>query len=449
MERIWKFYEHINEIVYTTDLDTYELQYMNRKALDAYGYVSLEEIKGKKCYEVLQGCSCPCTVCTNECLREGYFYEWKYYNPILGKTYALKDTMIKDGDRRYRMELAIDMSLQEQQQKTIKEFSDHEVMINEGLRIALAEPEPVKAIEVLLEYLGRALKSERVYIFEEGKEDNTVDNTFEWCASGVIPQIENLQAVPFEAVEYWYQTFKQDENIIIKDLEMIKDEKPTTYEYLKPQNINSLVVSPLVDNKKIIGFYGVDNPPGDSLNNISIMFWIMGHFIVSLLKRRNLIVKLESLSYYDQLTGIRNRHAMDAYFDTFKKGDSIGVLYGDVMGLKHVNDTQGHHAGDELLLRAVQCLKRHFREEELFRIGGDEFLVLYKKRDEIEFVRKIELLKEDMKQSEAAMALGYIWEDNCEKEMDQLLMEADEKMYQDKRNYYANGEYERRHKINQ
>lgn len=443
MEKIWKFYEHMNEIVYASDMDTYELQYMNHKALDSYGYLSLEEVKGRKCYEVLQGRSEPCAICTNNCLQEGYFHEWKYYNPIIEKAYALKDTMLIDGDRRYRLELAIDMNIQEQQRKTIRRFSDNEALINEGLRMALAETTPDESLQVLLGYLGRELKSERVYIFEKGKND-TFDNTYEWCAGGVIPQKENLQAIPYEATAIWHESFYKNQNVIIKDLELIKDTDPAAYEYLAPQEIHSLVVSPLVDNGEIIGFYGVDNPPGQFLDHISTMFWIMGHFIVSLLKRRNLVRRLEYLSYYDQLTGIGNRHALRRCFAAFEQKAVVGVLYCDVMGLKRVNDTEGHQAGDELLLRACECLKNHFDLEELFRIGGDEFLVLCKGQSQEEFLDKIRLVREDMKQNKAMMALGYVWESVDKEGLDHLLTKADEKMYEEKRAYYADNNHNRR-----
>ena len=51
MEKIWEFYENLNEIVYTADMDSYELIYMNSKAREVYGYSSDSEFKGKKCYE--------------------------------------------------------------------------------------------------------------------------------------------------------------------------------------------------------------------------------------------------------------------------------------------------------------------------------------------------------------------------------------------------------------
>ena len=60
IENIWQFLENLNEYVYATDIETNELVYMNRKTLAAYELESLEEIKGRKCYEVLQKSSIPC-----------------------------------------------------------------------------------------------------------------------------------------------------------------------------------------------------------------------------------------------------------------------------------------------------------------------------------------------------------------------------------------------------
>ncbi len=50
---IWQFFENMNEYVYATDIETHEIVYMNRKTLQVYGLQSLEDAKGKKCYEIL------------------------------------------------------------------------------------------------------------------------------------------------------------------------------------------------------------------------------------------------------------------------------------------------------------------------------------------------------------------------------------------------------------
>lgn len=65
MTKIWEFFENLNESVYVSDIDSYELVYMNKKAMERYGFSSAEEYYGQKCYEVLQGCLSPCAMCNN------------------------------------------------------------------------------------------------------------------------------------------------------------------------------------------------------------------------------------------------------------------------------------------------------------------------------------------------------------------------------------------------
>jgi len=436
MTKLWNFFENLDEIVYVSDVDTYDLVYMNRKAREMYGLDSLADISALKCYEFLQNCSCPCSICSNDFLKPGDFYEWTYYNPVLNKPFALKDTIIEENGRRYRMEIAIDMSIQAKQKQTIKEYSNNETLVNEGLRLALSADSPNQAIHILLEYLGKTLQSERVYIFEENT-DGSYDNTYEWCAGGIVPQKDNLQQVPFEAVELWFKAFRNNENVIITDLELTRESDPLAYEYLKPQGIHSLVVSPLIVNKKIIGFYGVDNPPGEHLGHISTMFQVVGHFMVSMLKRRELVKRLENLSYYDQLTGAKNRHAMDEYIENVSIHKSIGILYGDVMGLKKLNDTKGHSAGDTLLINAFISLAQHFSDYSIFRIGGDEFLVLCSGIPKEDMLARTQALRTTLDNNLVGMALGCVWEPHCDNELPKLIARADDLMYKEKRARYA------------
>ncbi len=132
---------------------------------------------------------------------------------------------------------------------------------------------------------------------------------------------------------------------MIEDLEDIREENPLQYEILKQQNIRSLVVVPLYNDKKMIGFYGVDNPPAGFLDYASDMLQIMRHFITSSLKRRKLVKMLQHMSYTDQLTKFGNRYAMDEHIESIPWGENLGVMFCDVTGLKRVNDTQDHKAG--------------------------------------------------------------------------------------------------------
>ncbi len=183
-----------------------------------------------------------------------------------------------------------------EQYSDIRSVQNLEAVINEGLRVALLEETPDESLEVLLEHLGKALSGERTYIFEHN-ESGCDDNTYEWVADGVSPEKENLQNVPPQVCASWYRNFSIGKHIVIENLEDIRESDPLQYENLRRQNIHSLVVVPLYDGKKVIGFYGVDNPPVKSLEYASNMLQTAAYFIVSSLKRRNLFRELQKRSH--------------------------------------------------------------------------------------------------------------------------------------------------------
>ncbi len=182
-------------------------------------------------------------------------------------------------------------------QNNMRNVWELETVINEGLRAALREESPDRSLEVLLQYLGKALNGERTYIFERN-ESGGDDNTYEWVAEGVEPEKENLQDVPPEVCELWYRNFNIGRHIVIEDLETIREEDPLQYQNLKKQNIRSIVVIPLYDDGTVVGFYGVDNPPVKMLEYASNILQTAAYFIVSSLKRRDLVRELQKRSHY-------------------------------------------------------------------------------------------------------------------------------------------------------
>lgn len=296
MNRLFEFFDNMNELVYAVDLAEHRLVYVNKKGLEILGFSSVEETAGRTCYEVLQNSSFPCTTCNSEELKPGYFKEYQYYNPILSRHLMMKTTVLEENGKQYRLELAIDISEQVQRGNIEGRYQNLETVINEGLRVALMEKKPSRTLAVLLEYLGKALNGERTYIFEKNAKGGD-DNTYEWTAKGVMPEKENLQDLPPNVCESWYDSFRTGRHIMIENLEDIRTTNPVQYEVLKKQKIHSLVVVPLYDNGKAIGFFGVDNPPGKSMEYASNMLQITAHFIVSSLKQRNLVKRLEERSY--------------------------------------------------------------------------------------------------------------------------------------------------------
>ncbi len=443
MEPIWEFFENMNELVYVADVDTYEFIYMNKKALSICGLTSLEQTRGKKCYEVLQNASAPCEFCNNRELVPGQFKEWRYYNPVFNRHILVKDTVIERDGRKLRIEIAVDISADTKQKEIIRDYQNREALINEALRTAMLAPDPDTSLKIAIEYLGKALGGERVYIFEKNEQGGD-DNTYEWVANGVSPQKDNLQNVPPEVCDGWYRLFAEDKCVVIADIEDVRTKNRLQYEILKQQDISSITVVPLYEDGRVIGFYGVDNPPSESLHYISNMLQIMGHFMESLLKMRNLVRNLERMSYLDQLTQIGNRHAMVKYTENMRR-ENVGIVYGDITGLKRVNDAEGHEAGDRLILAATACMKEAFGDAyELFRIGGDELLAICAGIGETEFRERVARLRKIMAETSVNMAVGADWANKSEAGVSAVLAAAEALMYKDKADYYRRTGIDRR-----
>lgn len=443
MEKIWEFFDELKECVYVADIDTFDLVYMNKKALCLYNLNSPDEFEGKKCYEVLKNNRMPCAGCNNHRLCEGKFVEWYCYNPVLKRYFHIKDTLVTDDNRRLRMEIAIDNSLQEQKYRMFLEQQNYEALANEGMRLALKADTPDESINIILEYLGKALNGERTYIVEKN-EGGGDDNTYEWVAEGVTPEIENLQNLPPEICANWYRYFSEGRKIAIEDIGIIKERDPVQYDILKMQDIHSIAVVPLADENNTIGFYGIDNPKGESLEYTENILRLVGHFIVSCLKRRNILKQLEQMSYMDQLTKLGNRFGLVKYIDNLEADDSIGFVYCDITGLKKINDTEGHLAGDNLILRAGDCLREVFGEYGLFRVGGDEMIAVCPGINENELTEKTEKLRNISAENNVVLAIGAVWSKTTDENIDTILSKSEHLMYEDKRAYYRQNGIDRR-----
>lgn len=153
----------------------------------------------------------------------------------------------------------------------------------------------------MLKSIGKYTAADRAYVFEWSSEKKeSFKNTFEWCAAGIEPQIQNLQEVPVCLMQNWVETFIQKKNIIIYDLEEIAKEAPQEYEILKPQNIHSLIAVPIYTNHKFIGFIGLDNPDLNqdrmSMNLLSDVGCHLGSVRENLRMVRELMIKNRILS---------------------------------------------------------------------------------------------------------------------------------------------------------
>lgn len=152
----------------------------------------------------------------------------------------------------------------------------------------------------------------------------------------------------------------------------------------------------------------------------------------------------EYLSYHDSLTGLYNRRFFE---EEIRRADvsrklPVSIIMGDVNGLKLINDSFGHGAGDMLLKEAARILHQSCREEDFVaRIGGDEFVILLYQTDDWSTERLCQRISQackeygrsrDKKSFFLSISLGHATKKHPDQKMEKLLMEAEDMLYKSK-----------------
>lgn len=145
---------------------------------------------------------------------------------------------------------------------------------------------------------------------------------------------------------------------------------------------------------------------------------------------------LERLSFEDSLTGTFNRNK---YNQLLERGwdhhlAQLGVACFDLNGLKRTNDLMGHSAGDALIQQMALLLTQRFPGQ-VYRVGGDEFIVVDDTMDRPAFQKAVQEIQARLGQSGISCSVGTSWR-SAPCSLSAQAEEADNRMYWDKRRYY-------------
>lgn len=290
-------------------------------------------------------------------------------------------------------------------------------------------------LTTILEYYD----ADRTYIFEFQRKENLTRNTYEICRDGISPQIENLQTVPVDVVARWVDSFEDQEQntiIFIGDVDALKDDPIHRLEYdcLHPQGIKSLISVPIFINGKLHGFLGIDNPRShmDALTLLTQLTYI----IANELQKRLLTEALTKKSYQDPLTGLNNRLAYDEMLDHLRgKEFPVGVGFLDINGLKWINDTLGHDMGNKVIQKICTILNEHIEQQYIYRISGDEFVMIWPDVDYKVFMSAAKKLEAALFAEKNIASFGFVW--GKEEDTGIAVRKAEKAMQTAKNKFYA------------
>lgn len=318
--------------------------------------------------------------------------------------------------------------------ETILIKSIHTLVYEKDIRVAM---------NCFLKTICSYYRAERAYIFEIDWEAEIASNTFEWCAEGVTSEIDRLQGLPTDIVASWIKKFREKGEFYVAALEQEVPHDRADFEILQVQGINSLMAAPLLRDDEIMGFIGVDNPAKHT-GDMTLLRSV-ADFVTADLEKRRLIAELRQASCMDMLTGLKNRNEYMRKFKMLEQQvpHTLGVAFIDINGLKQINDTYGHEYGDAMIQGVADCIKKCILKN-IYRIGGDEFVILWDNIEEKKFVEMIEKLKAEFRKSgKYSISIGYLWKEGAVDVREQV-KQADASMYEAKQNHYRNRNYDRR-----
>lgn len=255
---------------------------------------------------------------------------------------------------------------------------------------------------------------------------------------------------PFETALAWEAALNKSDCLLLEDLKVVQERDPVWYESLVSHGMHNIVLYEIRCQKTLVGFIWAGNYDVSKMEQIKGTLELTTFLTGAVIANHQLVSRLEIMSTVDGLTQVSNRNAMNQRVEKLVSGEDerpavMGVVYADLNGLKTVNDEKGHEAGDKLLVRAARLLKIAFDDFEIYRAGGDEFVILLPDAPEQvmqEQIAQLRALTENT--ADVRFAVGAVY---CRGKYDirQAMHDADEQMYADKEAYYlAHPEKKRR-----
>jgi len=279
-----------------------------------------------------------------------------------------------------------------------------------------------------------------------------IDNSTGSCsvlATNIMPGSKLKRVTQFvnfyDIALSWLDTIGDSDCLIIKnekDMKYISEVNNPWYLTLEEAGVDSVVLFPLRYNNEVLGFIWATNFDTKNTLRIKETLELTTFFLSSQIASYKMLQRLEHLSYTDILTGVKNRNAMNNRVMDIVSGElfltvPFGVVFADLNGLKIVNDLYGHNAGDILLKKAAIILEEVFDTGDVYRAGGDEFMIIIEGCGKDELERKVDDLRlRTVDNEEVSFAVGsYYIDSGCDIRL--AMHCADENMYKDKERYYS------------
>lgn len=427
------FLDDIEHIVYITDINTNEIYFMNKAALKSLKLSEHDQSwKHKKCYEVFQGLNEPCAFCTNHVLNKEKSYVWYHRNRLDHQDYILKDKVVDWHGKKCRMEMAINISDVNRITNILAErFEIEDALTSSLMHIATTQDYNYK-YQKLLETLATFYGANHSCIFQY---DDEQDCYYEWKTANATVLGEDLQLFLMPEIRARIEKAAGDASaLVINHIQDIDDKDSPIYNFLLKHRIWSLYVV-LIRNSEnnLVGSIMIFNP---QMHNGDIkLLNILALYIGNEFAKRKLWDAHSFELTHDSLTKTLNRSSYIKYAAQIKDLNSLGIVVMDVNEVRSITEDFGQAYSDHLLVSFVDKMCKMFPNNEIYRIGNDEFLITCENMDKDVFLEKVDTIRNQFQTGMFTACLGYIWDD-FDIDIRRMEKHAYDMLYMEKQKWY-------------
>ena len=421
-------FDHAQLGVIVSDPETYELLYCNPYMRKKLSIAQNETLAGRKCYELLAGISTPCSDCCLPQLSRNRFISRVFHNPVAGVDFLLHDTLIPWHGKNSHYCSCLNLDYYLSRDVRVNEMLFQEASINDAVRLGMYETDPVHGIRQMMARIGRQLEADRIVLAEE--QGDFLHLTYRWDAEGILPLGDDFQPVPRSDMRPVFARFAKESSFSIPDMDIYWQENPDVSPHIP--GLKRVALARLALDGEPLGYIEAINPSDKKFHYASDLLASLTRFFAILLRNRDMMKRLDRLSKSDQLTGLLNRRGFKESLASLPAGRCIAFIFGDLNGLKETNDTLGHEAGDQLICTAAEVFRHVGHEGSIFRMGGDEFLMMQEIEREEDAAPLLERLQAHFEAAKISIALGCTTAVTPIDNIDDVLKQADALMYRQK-----------------
>ena len=424
--------DQMGEIVYVSDQATYELKYLNQTGIQRFGAPA----PGTKCYAHLCGRTSPCKFCAQDqaasCQKQRQ--AWLRERPDLGNV-LLSHTLIEYEGRPCRLGTVTDVDRYVENLTEVQSDLAAAKMLISCMQQMVSGGDAKCVMDTVRAYYD----ADRAYALRFAADRRTASIIHEVCREDVVSQQELMQDIPMELLKPMLsalQPSNQRTVCVIADVDALKDDpaRRAVYDWLHPQGIHSLIAVPVYHGTEMHGFLCAENLR-QNVDAPELMEKI-AYMAAGELHRRELMEELRQKAYYDPSTMCYNRIAYDEALDRLcgtERPVGIGSL--DLNGLRRINESLGYRYGDRIVYKACAMLKSCFGYKNVYRVSGNEYVVLWPDVSLETFTVACERLETELKEENDFASFGHAW--GTKEKVGDLISEAETAMRAHKNRYYA------------